>query len=108
ICRTLATAGAVVVPADVQEERAAAVIEAVRADGGNGMAARLDLTDAEQAAEVVRRVVDAYDRLDILVNNAGVDCTASIEELSVTDWDRVVGVNLRGAFVMAKQVFPVM
>lgn len=108
ICRTLAAAGVVVVPADLQEERAAAVVDAVHVDGGEGMALRLDVTDAEQAAEAVRRVVDAYDRLDILVNNAGIDRTVSIEELSVADWDRVVGVNLRGAFVMAKQVFPVM
>jgi NAD(P)-dependent dehydrogenase (short-subunit alcohol dehydrogenase family) len=108
ICRTLAAAGAVVVPADLQEERAAAVVDAVHVDGGEGMALRLDVTDAEQSAEAVRRVVDAYDRLDILINNAGIDRTVSIEELSVADWDRVVGVNLRGAFVMAKQVFPVM
>jgi NAD(P)-dependent dehydrogenase (short-subunit alcohol dehydrogenase family) len=108
ICRTLAAAGVVVVPADMQEERAAAVVEAVRTDGGEGMAVRLDVTDAEQAAGAVRRVVDAYDRLDILVNNAGIDRTVPIEELSVADWDRVVGVNLRGAFVMAKQVFPLM
>jgi NAD(P)-dependent dehydrogenase (short-subunit alcohol dehydrogenase family) len=108
ICRTLAAAGVVVVPADLQEERAAAVVDAVRAEGGDGMAVRLDVTDAEQAAEAVRRVVDAYDGLDILVNNAGIDRTVSIEELSVDDWDRVIGVNLRGAFVMARQVFPVM
>lgn len=108
ICRTLAAAGAIVVPADLQGERAAAVVDAVRADGGDGMAVRLDVTDAEQAAAAVRRVVDAYDRLDILINNAGIDRTVSIDELSVADWDRVLGVNLRGAFVLAKQVFPVM
>jgi NAD(P)-dependent dehydrogenase (short-subunit alcohol dehydrogenase family) len=108
ICRTLAAAGVIVVPADLQEERAAAVVTAVRDIGGDGMAVRLDVTDAEQAATAVERVVAAYDRLDILINNAGIDRTVSIEELSVAEWDRVVGVNLRGAFVMAKQVFPIM
>lgn len=108
ICRTLASSGVIVVAADVQEERAAALIEAVRADGGEGMVARLDVTDAEQSAVVVRHVVETYDRLDILINNAGTDRTVSIEELSVADWDRVVGVNLRGAFLMAKHVFSVM
>lgn len=108
ICHALAAAGAVIVPADVQEERAAAVVDAVRAGGGAGMAVRLDVTDAAQAAEATRRVLGAYDRLDILVNNAGIDRTVAIEEMSVEDWDRVIGVNLRGAFVMAKQVFPIM
>jgi NAD(P)-dependent dehydrogenase (short-subunit alcohol dehydrogenase family) len=108
ICQTLAAAGVIVVPADLQEERAAAVVAAVRDVGGDGMAVRLDVTDAEQAATAVERVVAAFDRLDILINNAGIDRTVSIEELSVAEWDRVVGVNLRGAFVMAKQVFPIM
>ena len=108
ICRTLAAAGAIVVPADVQAERAAAVAAAVRADGGAALAVPLDVTDAEQAAAAVRRVHDAYDRLDILVNNAGIDRTAPVEDLTVAQWDRIVGVNLRGAFVMARAVFPPM
>src|SRR3954454_2385067 len=86
ISRTLAAAGAIVVPADLQEERAAAVVDTVRARGGDGMAVRLDVTDEQQSVEAVRRVVDTYDRLDILVNNAGIDRTVSIEELSVADW----------------------
>jgi NAD(P)-dependent dehydrogenase (short-subunit alcohol dehydrogenase family) len=72
------------------------------------MALRLDVTDAAQAAEAVQQVVARYDRLDILINNAGLDVTLPVEELSVADFDRVLAVNLRGPFLLAKAVFPVM
>jgi NAD(P)-dependent dehydrogenase (short-subunit alcohol dehydrogenase family) len=108
ICRVLGAAGAVVVAADLQEERAAETVRSIHADGGEGMALRLDVTDATQAAEAVRQIVARYDRLDILINNAGLDVTLPVEELSVADFDRVLAVNLRGPFLLAKAVFPVM
>jgi NAD(P)-dependent dehydrogenase (short-subunit alcohol dehydrogenase family) len=108
ICRVLGAASAVVVAADLQEERAAETVRSIHADGGEGMALRLDVTDATQAAEAVRQIVARYDRLDILINNAGLDVTLPVEELSVADFDRVLAVNLRGPFLLAKAVFPVM
>ncbi len=108
ICRTLGAAGVVVIAADLQEERAAETVHAVHADGGEGMVLRLDVTDAAQVADAVQRIVARYDRLDILINNAGMDVTLPVEELSVADFDRVLAVNLRGPFVLAKAVFPVM
>ncbi|NJN86649.1 MAG: SDR family oxidoreductase, partial [Leptolyngbyaceae cyanobacterium SL_7_1] len=47
-------------------------------------------------------------QLDGLINNAGTDITLSVEELSIADWDKVMGVNLRAPFVLSKAVFPVM
>ncbi len=108
ICRTLGAAGVVVVAADLQEERAAETVHTIHADGGEGMALRLDVTDAVQAADAVQRIVARYDRLDILINNAGMDVTLPVEELSVADFDRVLAVNLHGPFLLAKAVFPVM
>ncbi len=108
ICRTLGAAGAVVVAADLQEERAAETVRAIEAEGGAGMPLRFDVTDAADVADGVGRVVARYDRLDILVNNAGMDVTLPVEELSLADFDRIVSVNLRGPFVLAKTVFPIM
>jgi NAD(P)-dependent dehydrogenase (short-subunit alcohol dehydrogenase family) len=107
LCAALAEAGASVVVGDVQgrAERAAA---AVRAAGGKATAAELDVTDARGAGEVVREVVAAHGALDVLVNNAGVDVTAPFEALTTEDWDRILAVNLRGPFVMAHHVFPLM
>lgn len=108
IARSLSAAGVVVVPADLRAERAEEVAVAVRDAGGRAMALPLDIRDADDAERSVRRVVETYGRLDILINNAGIDVTVPIEELSVADWDRILGVNVRGPFVMAKAVFPIM
>ena len=59
---------------------------------------KLDLTDEGEIA----RALGGLDRLDVLVNNAGVDFTLPIEELSVAQWDAVMGVNLRAPFLLAK------
>ncbi|HEX8199408.1 MAG TPA: SDR family oxidoreductase [Isosphaeraceae bacterium] len=108
ICRVLARAGAIVIPADVREDLAEGVACAIRDQGGHAAAQRLDVTDADGAEAAVRQLVSVHDRLDILVNNAGVDVTMSVEELTVADWDRILAVNLRGPFVMARAVLPEM
>jgi NAD(P)-dependent dehydrogenase (short-subunit alcohol dehydrogenase family) len=108
ICRTLAQAGATVVAGDLRHDLADAVIERITAAGGRGMARLLDVTDADQAESVVQEIERAYGRLDILVNNAGVDVTVPVEELTLTDWDRIIAVNLRGPFLMSKCVLPLM
>lgn len=108
VCRRLAGAGALVVAADVREELVAQLADEIAAAGGRAVPLRLDVADAEQAERAVRRVVAKHERLDILINNAGTDVTASIEAMSVADWDRVLAVNLRGPFLMSKVVYPLM
>jgi NAD(P)-dependent dehydrogenase (short-subunit alcohol dehydrogenase family) len=102
VCRTLADAGAIVIPADIREDLAEGVAAAIRARGGRAMAFRLDVTAEDQAEAVVHEVVSTFGRLDALVNNAAIDLTVSVSELSIADWDRILAVNLRGPFVMAK------
>lgn len=108
ICRTLGEAGAIVVPADVRADLAEKVATTVRAGGGSAMHLRLDIGDEDQAEEAVRLTVAKYGRLDILINNAGVDVTVPIDELSVGEWDRIIGINLRGPFIMSRYAIPVM
>lgn len=108
ICRTLAGAGAIVVVADLREDQARSVADSINAGDGKALALRLDVTDEKQAEEVIRQTVEKAGRLDILINNAGTDKTVSVEELGIDDFDRVIGVNLRGPFVMSKLAFPIM
>ena len=63
---------------------------------------------AGQVEQVIDQVVAEHGRLDVLINNAGVDVTAPIEDLAVADWDRIIGVNLRGPFLMSKLALSVM
>jgi NAD(P)-dependent dehydrogenase (short-subunit alcohol dehydrogenase family) len=53
-------------------------------------------------------VLERHGRLDILVNNAGIDVTLPVEEIAVSEWDRIMGVNLRGPFVLSRIAFPAM
>lgn len=107
-CAALAEAGVAVVAADIQLEAADKVAQAIRDRGQEAIALPLDVSDAGQVEAIVQKVRDQYGHLDILINNAGTDKTVSIEELTVQDWDRVLSVNLRGAFLLSKAVFPVM
>lgn len=106
LCHVLGEAGAGIVAADIVGDLAAVVAQKVRANGGEALGLPLDVTDEAQVAEAVREIIARYGRLDVLVNNAGVDITLPLEELSVCDWDWVLSVNLRGPFLMAKEVFP--
>jgi NAD(P)-dependent dehydrogenase (short-subunit alcohol dehydrogenase family) len=105
-CRTLAAAGATVVAADVDAAAARAVADALRRDGRNAHALELDVTDPGASADAVASVVDRHGGIDVLVNNAGADVTAAFDELTEADWDRVLGVNLRGPILMSRLVFP--
>jgi NAD(P)-dependent dehydrogenase (short-subunit alcohol dehydrogenase family) len=104
LCGALAALGARVVIADVRLDAAERVAE--RLAGARPL--RLDVSDAGSAARTVHAVVAAYGALDVLVNNAGVDLTVPFERLGVEDWDRILGVNLRGPFLMAHEAFPIM
>jgi NAD(P)-dependent dehydrogenase (short-subunit alcohol dehydrogenase family) len=66
----------------------------------------VDLADAQALVGAVARVVEALGRIDVLVNAAGTDVPGPVAELAVQDFDRVVAVNLRAPFVLAKAVVP--
>ncbi|MBE2267757.1 MAG: SDR family oxidoreductase [Anaerolinea sp.] len=104
--RALAAAGVTVVCADVQEAKAFAVADALRADGCSAEGMRLDVTDENSVHTVVDGVRRSYGKIDILINNAGTDVTKPFHEMTVAEWERVLNVNLRGAFLLARYVIP--
>jgi NAD(P)-dependent dehydrogenase (short-subunit alcohol dehydrogenase family) len=108
ICRVLGAAGMTVVAADVRAAHAEDVAAEVRAAGGKATARALDVSDAAQADDVVREIAAEFGRVDVLVNNAGTDLTVPFEELTPDAWDRIMGVNLRGPFVMSRTIFPIL
>ena len=108
VCRMLAQEGARVVVADVREDLADKVAADLRDQGHEALSLSLDVTDTEQVAAVIETVQDKFGPVDILVNNAGIDVTESIDKVNLDEWDKVMQVNLRGPFVMTKQVFGLM
>lgn len=100
----LARAGAAVVVGDLNGAAATAVAEAIRAAGGRALAVPMDVRVAESVEEVVALAVREFGRIDILVNNAGINVRKGTEEITREEWDRVMGVNIDGAFVCSQVV----
>jgi NAD(P)-dependent dehydrogenase (short-subunit alcohol dehydrogenase family) len=104
-CRRLRADGFVLAVGDLDAEGAAA--EA----GPTGFAARLDVADEASVAEFVDAAVARLGRVDVLVNNAGItgDRTATVLHTTrVSEWDKVIAVNVRGPFLLSRAVLPVM
>lgn len=108
ICEVLALAGAAVVIADRDVERAQATAEALRDIGARADAVHVDVTDEASVIEMFGHVVNVHNRLSILVNNAGWYPKFAFTETTVDDWDAVHRVNLRGTFLCMREAAKLM
>jgi len=107
IAAAFAEEGADVVIADVRgEDVAAPVLDAIAASGRRSLLVHADVSDEQQVRAMVDRAYEEFGQIDVLVNNAGVVGQVFFHELSVEEWDRVVGVNLRGVFLCTRFVLP--
>ena len=101
--RRMAEDGARVIVLDIDDERGQAV-----ADEVDGCYVHCDVGDSTQIAEAVATAVSCHGRIDVLVNNAGIARAADILEVTEQDFDAVLDVNLKGAFLMAQAVARIM
>jgi len=109
VCLRFAQEGARVAVADLDREGAEATARAIQEQGGTALALQADVSRSEDVRDMVRRTVEAFGRLDVLVNNAGIaGPSASILDLTEEDWDRVLGVNLKGVWLGIKYGAPEM
>ena len=97
--------GAKVIIGDVRDEEGRDLAKHI---GSNAVYMHLDVTSERDWAAVVKEATDRYGKLDILVNNAGVSARGTIEETSVDDWDRVMGINSKGVFLGTRAAIPKM
>jgi NAD(P)-dependent dehydrogenase (short-subunit alcohol dehydrogenase family) len=97
--QAFAEAGAAVVLADFKEDAVKAAAEKLKAEGHKALAIRCDVSDDVQVKAMVDRAVVEFGRLDAAFNNAGIMAhVAPTADSSPEDWDRVIGVNLRGVW----------
>ena len=101
--RALAAAGALVQVTDADRDAAARVSQEIVAAGQRAEAHQLDVTDERGVARVINAVADLRGRLDILVNNAGMGARTPSEELATETWEKVIDVNMTGAFRCARE-----
>ena len=110
ICRLFAREGAGVAVADLDLEGAGSLAGEIVDAGGRAVAVRADVTSAEETAEMTAAAVRwAGGRgVDILVNNAGIAGLGAVTEIMEEDWNRVLAVNLTGAYLCSRRVIPEM
>jgi NAD(P)-dependent dehydrogenase (short-subunit alcohol dehydrogenase family) len=106
--RAFAQAGAHVACLDVNGQNARRVSEELERPEASCLALSCDVSNADQVQQAVQQVIDRFGRLDVVVNNAAIDHTVGIDEMSIEQWDQVIGVNLRGPFLTAKAALPQM
>ena len=104
VAARLAADGQAVALCDVNERAARLVADKILATGGTAIAVGLDVSDEEAVAAGVERVTAELGGPTILVNNAGIIRDNLLFRMSTQDWDAVLGVHLRGAFLMARAV----
>ncbi|CAA9892864.1 NADP-dependent 3-hydroxy acid dehydrogenase YdfG [Candidatus Methylobacter favarea] len=104
----LGGAKAIVCACDIKEDQLKNVVQAINDAGGTACFYRLDVSNEEDVRQTVDNIMSEHGRIDALINNAATDTTLSIEDLSIADWDRTLAVNLRGPFLLAKAVYPIL
>ncbi len=107
----LAGAGARVAAADCNLESACVTVEQILARGGEAMAVQVDVADEDSVERMARSIAERWGRVDVLVNNAGVYGSIVRKpffEITSSDWDGLMAVNLKGPWLCARAVFPYM
>ncbi len=104
----LTEAGARIMIADVDMKAANKTVDKVSARGGEAKAIQADVSSGEDAKKVMQATVDAFGSLDILVNNAGIFPLVPVMEVTEEIWDRVLNINLKGAFLCSQAAAAIM
>ena len=104
----LASHGAAIAVADLDEAKAETVLQEIKAADGQGIALRCDVSQAVDCQRAVRQTVEELGGLDILFNNAGIIRRADVLVTTEEEWDRVMAVNVKSVFLMSKYAIPVM
>jgi NAD(P)-dependent dehydrogenase (short-subunit alcohol dehydrogenase family) len=102
------TEGAKVVAADINSHTLAETAETITKAGGMVLAVEVDVSNSASVQRMLRKAVEAFDRIDVLVNNAGFTLAATIDQTDEADWDRVMAINLKGVYLGCKYAIPLM
>lgn len=95
-----------VVIADRDEEAGTECEQWLRSKGGEATFLYCDVADINSIRSLIEQIIERYQRMDFLINNAGVSCFKPMSELSVAEFDEVMAINLRSAFITAKFASP--
>jgi glucose 1-dehydrogenase len=104
VAKALALAGArVVVNYSSNAEKAEAVLAEVKAGGGSGIIVKADVSKEAEVIAMFKETIRQFGTVDILVNNAGLQKDAKFHEMTLAEWDYVLGINLTGQFLCSRE-----
>jgi NAD(P)-dependent dehydrogenase (short-subunit alcohol dehydrogenase family) len=106
IAQRFARDGAAVALVDMDAEGGAREAAAIRATGGRCEFVAADVSNESDVVKAVAATVEHFGRIDYLVNNAGIVLVKPLEDCTVEEWDRVMGVNLKSIFLFSKAALP--
>lgn len=104
ISLTLASYGAKVALCDVNLEKLNEVAKEIESKGVKAVPYKLDVSNSKEVEETINKILDNFNKIDILVNNAGITRDGFLVRMSEADWDMVININLKGAFLCTKAV----
>ncbi len=100
--RAFAAEGCKIACVDLKGDQVERVSKEIQGQGQQALSFACDVSNPQQVGNVVDSVVERFGRLDIVVNCAAIDHTVSVDEMSVEQWNQVIGVNLNGPFLFSK------
>ncbi|MDJ0647800.1 MAG: SDR family oxidoreductase [Xenococcaceae cyanobacterium MO_188.B19] len=104
VAESMAAEGAKVVVNYARSSKGAeAVVEKIKAFGGDAIAVQADVSQEDQVKNMFQKVIDTYGTIDVLVNNAGLQKDANLVDMTLEQWNKVIDVNLTGQFLCARE-----
>ena len=106
--KLFAAEGAKVVITGRNEERAKAVVDDIKAAGGEAIYAIVDMANLDEVPKIYEETMEAYGTIDVLFNNAGVLSMSPLMDVTLEEWNKVFNVNVTSALILTQLVEPVM
>jgi 3-oxoacyl-[acyl-carrier protein] reductase len=103
IALALSKEGAMVVVSDIMD-KTEDVVKDIEASGGEALAIKANVMNGNETEEMAKAAIKKFGRIDIMVNNAGIYPNRSLMDMREDEWDRVIGINLKGVFNCTKAV----
>ena len=103
-----AAEGAAVGVIDIDPAGGGQTLELVKKQGGEAALLPVDVTSAADVSRAIEKIESDYGRIDVLFNNAGIELSRPLHQTSEQEWDQVLAVNLKGMFLLAKAILPIM
>lgn len=104
VAKALAAEGAsVVVNYSSSPDKAKKVLDEIQEAGGKGIVIKADVSNEKEVVEMFQKTIAEFGTVDILVANAGLQKDSKFHEMSLAEWNRVIGINLTGQFLCARE-----